>query len=859
MSKLTPMMAQYKEVKAKYPDCILMYRMGDFFEMFFEDAVEAAEILQIALNARNKGGNEKAPMCGVPHHAVEQYIAKLTRAGRKVALCDQLSKPDGKGLVKRGVVKVITPGTTFNDSILDQKSNNYVGAIAKSDSSYSFAFADVTTGEFKVTEVGSIKDLEAELLRIQPAEIIANEELLKNDNSLKNVLQKLNNIATFPYDFFAEGEELIRNHFELKSLKVFGLEGRELAIFISAMLLSYLRETQKTDLKHILNIRFYEICDFMPLDASCMRNLELFFNNQDGKKNGSLLGVLDETMCSMGGRLLKKWLSHPLIKKSQVDERLQKVEVFVNDSSLLRDVRERLRSVLDLERLLSRLSLGTGNARDLVAVKQSLEQIPEIRKIIDNKTELKSFLGGLGEFGDLKDLINKAIVDEAPATVREGGMIKEAYNKDLDELRGISSEGKGFINELQEREIKRTGISSLKVRYNKVFGYYIEIRKTNLGAVPDDYIRKQTLVNAERFITPELKEYEEKVLNAEEKIKELEYELFYEVRMAVVKEIVGLQELARSVAELDVLSNFAFVAVKNNYCKPNILEDLSLNIKNGRHAVVENMGLNRDFVPNDCVMSDQKRFLLITGPNMGGKSTYLRQVALIVLMAQIGSYVPADSAEIGLVDKIFTRVGASDNLAAGESTFMVEMQEAAYILNNASERSLVILDEIGRGTSTYDGVSIAWAISEFMHDQIKAKTLFATHYHELIDLVKSLKGAVNMSSAVRENQEEGVVFLYKIVKGGVDKSYGIEVAKLAGLPKEIIARARGVLNDLEDVHIKNTKKDKQTEMFEEKGKRVHGGLSEELKRYFEDLDVNKVTPFEALGKLVEIKEKIRKK
>ncbi|MFC1616003.1 DNA mismatch repair protein MutS [Patescibacteria group bacterium] len=857
MSKLTPMMAQYKKVKAQHQDCILMFRLGDFYEMFLEDAVEASEILQIALTARNKGGSEKAPMCGVPYHAVEKYIAKLTRAGKKVALCDQVTKPDGKSIVKRKVVRVITPGTTFDESVLDHKANNYVGSITFNNGIYALAYADVTTGEFKVCELENVKDLEAELMRVGPAEIIGLKSFLESDQSIKLLFSKLNDIAVFPYEYFEEDEILIKNHFEINSLKVFGFEGKISAIKSAGMMLSYLKETQKNDLKHIQKIEHYEIFEFMPLDAACIRNLELFFNNQDGKKLGSLIGVLDETVCSMGGRLLKNWLRHPLIKKDQIENRLNKVDVFVQDSNLLRDLREYLKQVYDIERLLSRLSLGTGNARDLVALRCSLEQLPEIKQLIVEKSNLENCVKKINDFRDLKELIFNAIVDEAPATVREGGMIKEGFNTELDELRSISSEGKGFINDLQEREIKRTGISSLKVKYNKVFSYYIEVRKTNLAAIPDDYIRKQTLVNAERFITPELKEYEEKVLNAEDKIKELEYDLFYNVRMAVVKEIVSLQQTAQAIAELDVLANFAYIAMRNNYCKPIIVGDNVLNIKNGRHAVVEKMGLNRDFVPNDCVMSDERRFILITGPNMGGKSTYLRQVALIVLMAQIGCFVPAESAEIGLVDKIFTRVGASDNLSAGESTFMVEMQEAAYILNNASDRSLVILDEIGRGTSTYDGVSIAWAISEFMHDQIKAKTLFATHYHELVDLVKGLKSAVNMSSAVRENEQEGVVFLYKIVKGGVDKSYGIEVAKLAGLPREIVSRARGVLGDLEDIHLKNTKKDKQIGLFEEKDKRKHSGLEDEVKKMFAEVDVNEMTPIEGLQKLSEIKNKLK--
>jgi len=856
MGKLTPMMAQYKAIKEKYKDCILMFRMGDFYEMFFEDAVLASEILQITLTARGKSGANKAPMCGVPYHAVDNYLPKLTRAGKKVAVCDQITEPNGKGLVERDVVRVVTPGTTFDEGLLDKKVNNYVACVVEGsarggeDLRYGFAYADVTTGDFRVTEFASFADLENEMLRIDAAECICEEELIP----------RIRQGYVFPYFYSKDAESTLKDYFGIKSLSVFGLEDQKLAVSAAGMLFEYLKETQKTDLSHIQKISYYGMNDFMPLDEACIRNLELFQTSR-GAKEGSLVWTMDSSVTAMGGRMLRNWVLHPLLKKSDIDVRLREVEKFVKDSSLMREVREELGKIYYIGRLLSRLSLGTGNARDLVAMKDSLKVIPSLNQLT---TATAGQAGAkMTEFPALIELIEKAINDECPISVRDGGMIREGYNCELDDLRSISTEGKTFIKNLQEREAKRTGINSLKVKFNKVFGYYIEISKTNLSAVPDDYVRKQTLVNAERFITPELKEYEEKVLTAEDRIKELEYELFYQVRMGVVKEIVRLQQTAKAVAELDVYSCFAFNAEKFGYCKPEILENATaeagsasgIDIVSSRHPVIERIGA--DFVSNDCLMNKDQSFLLITGPNMGGKSTYLRQIALCVLMAQIGSFVPAESAGISVVDRIFTRVGASDNLVAGESTFMVEMQEASYILNHATDRSLIILDEVGRGTSTYDGVSIAWAITEFIHDKVRAKTLFATHYHELIELADRLSAARNMSVAVRENEKEGVVFLYKVVEGGVDKSYGIEVAKLAGLPVDVVSRARGVLRELESKRItKKSVNPDQIEMFEDR--RAVSGVKKSHQKVLQDLrnvDVNNLTPIEALRKLNEMKKK----
>lgn len=834
-------MAQYKQIKDQYQDCILMYRLGDFYEMFFEDALEASKILQITLTCRNKNGENSAPMCGVPFHAVEGYLSKLTRAGKKVAICDQVTQPDGKGIVQREVVRVVTPGTTFDENIIEQKSNNYVACIVTDKSRFALAYADVTTGEFKVSEVNSYKKLEEELMRISPAECILRNDLLE----VINPLLQGRGVYLFSFDYFKEPEIELKNHFGIKSLQGFGLDGKKLAVAATGMLFEYLRETQKTDLRHIQKISCYEVSEFMAMDGALIRNLELFYTSQ-GKKEGSLISILDQTVSPMGGRMIRNWLLHPLLKKEEIEKRLSNVEKLTTNSSLLREVRDCLNGIYDIERLLGRLSLGTGNARDLIAMKESLKVIPVLRNLI--KENFTKYFEELDELNGLVCLIEKAIVDEPPHTVREGGMIKKAYNAELDELLNISTEGKGFIVDLQKREIERTGINSLKVKFNSVFGYYIEISKVNLDAVPQDYIRKQTLVNAERFITPELKEYEDKVLNAETRIKELEYELFYGVRMEVVKEILKIQTNARVIAELDTLATLAYISVKKNYCKPKITEDV-IEIKNGRHPVIEQLNLSKNFVPNDCNFNEKRKFGLITGPNMGGKSTYLRQVALIVLLAQIGSFVPAESAKIALVDRIFTRVGASDNLTRGESTFMVEMNETAFILNHATEKSLIILDEIGRGTSTYDGVSIAWAIMEFVHDKIGAKTLFATHYHELIELAERLEKAVNLSVLVKENEKDGVVFLYKIVEGGVDKSYGIEVAKLAGLPVDLVSRARGVLSELENRH-------DQIELFGEAAQREHKKLEivddkiiEELKK----IDLDNLTPLQAMQKLQDMR------
>ncbi len=838
MAAMTPMMAQYHEMKAKYPDAILFFRLGDFYEMFFEDALEASRLLQITLTSRSKGDNQ-APMCGVPYHAALNYIAKLTKLGKKVAICEQLSDPNLPGIVKRDVVRVVTPGTTLDDNVLEQKCNNYVMAVLKN-GDFELSYADITTGEFFMTTVDSVKNLAMEIERVDPSEIII-PVTLEGADFLKNLPGRG---RRFIYTF------------------------ESAATVASTFLMDYLQSTQKKALQHFQQAQPYDIADFMPLDEATLKNLELLVTLRENKKEGALLWVLDQTITAMGGRMLRYFLTHPLVQKEAIQLRLDAIEALVKNTMLLENLQQSLKSILDLERLMARLSLGQGNARDLIGLKASLEVIPEVKSLLNgtNAVLIKHIQDMLDPLPDIVALIEKTIVAEPPALITDGGMICEGYNSELDALRNISREGKSFIHKLQEEEIRITGINNLKVRFNSVFGYYIEISKAQTKNVPDYYIRKQTLVNAERYITPTLKEFEEKVLGAEEKIVALEQKLFQEVREKVVAEVIRIQDTAKNLALLDVMMSLASVAVQNNYCKPVIRDDDTLRIVQGRHPVVEKMSFAGRFIANDTELkSEGERFMLITGPNMGGKSTFLRQVALISLMAQIGSFVPAQQAEMGLVDHIFTRVGASDNLIRGQSTFMVEMQETAYILEHATKKSLVILDEIGRGTSTYDGMSIAWAITEYLHDVIQAKTLFATHYHELIALADKLPHASNYSVAVKETAE-GITFLYKILAGGVDRSYGIEVAKLAGLPLEVTAKAKQILMDLEEGVVEkgiqqelmdSSKRvdEKQIGLFV--AERAHEGIDRTELEALQKMDLNAMTPLEALQKLHEVQKKLK--
>ncbi|MCX6743542.1 MAG: DNA mismatch repair protein MutS [Candidatus Parcubacteria bacterium] len=825
MPELTPMLKQYREIKSKHQDCILFFRLGDFYEMFGPDALEASKILNITLTARNKGTANETPMCGIPYHAADGYIAKLTRAGKKVAICEQLTDPNLPGLVERDVIRIITPGTTLDNNILENKRNNYLVSLFNKDNKWGLAFVDLTTGEFKLSELNKPDDLINELNRILPSEIIITPDL--NENlSLKTKLEQISNFNLFYPALFHSASETLLEHFKVKSLQSFGIEKYLAGIEAAGNLINYLKDTQKTSLEHINKISLYNLSDYMILDEATIRNLELLYTFQFFEEKGSLISILDQTQTGMGGRLLRNWLLHPLINLDKVQQRLDAVEEFYNNLDLRENLKKELKNISDIERLIGRLGCKRANARDLLNLKNSLQQIPLIKKILntahchpessegsitsdvldssrvrndngrpDSKL-LKNLTKNLDEHQEVVDLIQKSVAEDPPLLITEGEMIADNFNSELDELRKISRSGKDWLKDLQTREIQRSGISSLKVKFNKIFGYYIEVSNSNLGQVPTDYTRKQTLVNAERFVTPELKEYEQKVLGAEEKIIELEQRLFWEIRNEVAKHFEAIQNTAQIIAQLDVLLNFANIALLNNYTKPELNDGETIEIKNGRHPVIEKLQ-TESYVPNDGLFNHtDHQLILLTGPNMSGKSSYLRQTALIILLAQCGSYVPAQSAKIGLTDRIFTRVGASDNLIRGQSTFMVEMQEAANILNNATSKSFIVLDELGRGTSTFDGVSIAWAIVEYIYKNIKAKTLFATHYHELIDLVDKLDKAKNYCVTVKET-ETGVIFLRKIIPGGIDRSYGIEVAKHAGLPKPLTDRAYEILAELE--------------------------------------------------------------
>ncbi|MCD6452591.1 MAG: DNA mismatch repair protein MutS [Acidobacteria bacterium] len=868
---LTPAMKQYREIKRRHKDAILFFRMGDFYEMFFEDAITCSRELEIALTSRTKSEEGKIPMCGVPYHAVEGYITKLIRRGYKVAICEQVEDPkQAKGIVRREVVRIITPGTALDSSLLEEKEGNYLAAILPEEDRVGISFIELSTGEFTATEISSGDIWEKvvdELNHFKTSELIIPEGI-ELPNRIKEEFPLITITPLSSWIFSPDyAPRMILEHFGVSSLAPFGLEGFPLASSAAGALLHYLKETQKSELSHIESLSYFNTEDYMVIDSATVRNLELTRSAIDGSREGSLLGVIDFTVTGMGGRKLRSWLLRPLKGKKEIEERLSGVEELVNDPRR----REKLRSILkrmhDIGRLVGRISVGTAMPRDLIALGSSLARLPEIREEIAGcySKIIGKLQGEIDPLEDVRELIEKAIVDEPPATVREGGLIKDGFSYELDELRKISREGKGYIASLEEKERKRTGISSLKVGYNKVFGYYIEVSKANLSLVPDDYIRKQTLVGGERFITPELKEYEAKVLTAEERIGELEYQLFLEVREKVSQAAGRIKKTADALATLDVLCSLAEVAVRNRYTRPKITEGDEIKIIAGRHPVVEEIMKDERFIPNDCYLNtDTHQILIITGPNMGGKSTYLRQVALITIMAQMGSFVPADEAEIGLVDRVFTRVGASDNLARGQSTFLIEMMETANILNNATKKSLIVLDEIGRGTSTFDGVSIAWAVAEFLHHhpRIGAKTLFATHYHELADLALTLPGIKNFNVAVKE-WKGNLVFLRKVVEGASDKSYGIQVAKLAGLPRSVIARAEEILTNLERDEFtpqgepklaarrserKKKEGKEQLSLFDDFGHPI----VEELKK----VDVDRLTPIDALNLIHRLKKKL---
>ncbi len=867
MAKMTPMMQQYLEIKSEYPDAILFFRLGDFYEMFLEDAVTASRVLDITLTSRNKGAAEEIPLCGIPFHSCQPYIAKLVQHGHKVAICEQIEDPKtAKGIVKRAVTRVVTPGLVVDTDTLDPRRNNYLLAlVSTAGGGCGVAYVDITTGEFRVTELPDPESTAGEILSRDPAEVLvaegdAGDRLI---DALQNTL--LGRLVNRLPDWTAavdRARQVLLETFPDSSLESFGCQELHGAIQAAGMILYYLEETQKGTLSHLQTLQTYHVRDHMVLDDFTRRNLELTETLHDGGRRGSLLGVMDRTVTAMGARKLRHWMTHPLVDLQRIAERHGAVEELVAESLCRDDLRRALDDVYDLERLNGRIAMATGNAKDLAALRISLEKLPQI---IDLLAPVESpLLAGLRDcldpLTDVVELIARAIVDDPPFVLREGGLIRQGYNAELDELRSISREGKGWIARLEQEEKEKTGISTLKVRYNRVFGYYIEVTRSQLGRVPEDYQRKQTLANAERFITPTLKEYEEKVLGAEDRLVEIEYDLFQEVRRQVSCHGQRLQATADRIAALDVLLGLADLAHERNYCRPEMDDSTELLIEEGRHPVIETMNLGERFVANDVQMDTAERqILIITGPNMAGKSTFMRQVALLVLMAQMGSLVPANKARIGIIDRIFTRVGASDNLARGQSTFMVEMTEAANILNHATPRSLIVLDEIGRGTSTFDGVSIAWAVAEYLHDnaRVAAKTLFATHYHELTDLAQTRERVQNYNVAVKEWNDQ-IIFLRRIVKGGASHSYGIQVARLAGLPNPVIERAKEVLRNLESgEYVAGAPRLARSKRNEKRAGTPQLGLFEQpdlIRRRIEELDVSVLTPLEALNLLDELKK-----
>ena len=809
MAKLSPMMVEYKKTKEQYPDCILFYRLGDFYEMFFEDAVTVSRELSLTLTGKECGLEERAPMCGVPYHAVESYLTKLVQKGYKVAIAEQMEDPKlAKGLVRREVIRVVTPGTLTSSQALDETKNNFLMGIVYLGDCFGIASCDITTGDFFVTEVQSERELLDELAHFTPSEIVCNQAFFMSGidmDELKSRCQAY--VSALDPRFFSDDgcRRILKEHYRVASLDGLGLGDCPTGVIAAGAVMQYMYETQKSDLSHITSITPYSTGQYMVLDVSTRRNLELLETLREKQKRGTLLWVLDKTRTAMGARLLRSFIEQPLIRKEAILERQNGVEELNLNYISREEIREYLNSIYDLERLIGRISYKTANARDLLSFKSSLDMLPYIRDLLREFTSpvLAQICEDLDPLEDLRDLIASAIVDEPPLSVREGNMIREGFNGEADQLRNAKTEGKTWLAELEARERDKTGIKNLKIKFNKVFGYYFEVTNSFKDLVPEYFVRKQTLVNAERFTTPELKELEDVILGAEDKLVSLEYDLFCQVRDQVASQVVRIQKTAKAIASIDVFTSLSLVATRNNYVKPKINEKGVIQIKNGRHPVVELMLRDDLFVANDtCLDNGKNRISIITGPNMAGKSTYMRQTALIVLMAQIGSFVPADEANIGICDRIFTRVGASDDLASGQSTFMVEMTEVANILRNATKNSLLILDEIGRGTSTFDGLAIAWAVVEYICNTkvLGAKTLFATHYHELTELEGTLSGVNNYCIAVKE-QGDDIVFLRKIVKGGADKSYGIQVAKLAGVPDPVIRRAKELVEELASADI----------------------------------------------------------
>ena len=880
MAELTPMMQKYMETKEQYKDCILFYRLGDFYEMFFDDALVASKELEITLTGKSCGLEERAPMCGIPYHAVEGYLSKLVSRGYKVAICEQVEDPKlAKGLVKREVIRVVTPGTNLNVQSLEAGKNNYLLSIAYTPDGIGISAADVTTGDYYVTEVEDLKKLNDELMKYEPSEIICNEAFLVSGfdvNDLKSRLHiSVNALESHMFD--DDGcRRILMKHFKVNTLIGLGVEEFPTGLLAAGALLQYLYDTQKTDLEHFTHIYPYLTSKYMLLDSSTRRNLELTETLREKQKRGSLLWVLDKTKTAMGARLLRNYIEQPLIEKDEMEKRLDAIQELNQDSISRDEIREYLNPIYDLERLLSKVTYKTANPRDLIAFRNSLQMLPPIKTVLsafekEELTEIREQIDGLE---DIYQLIDEAIIDEPPISIREAGMIKDGFDETIDRLRSAKHDGKQWLTQLEEEDRERTGIKNLKIKYNKVFGYYFEVTNSYKNLVPEDYIRKQTLANAERYTTPRLKELEDTILNAEDKLQTLEYDVFCKIRDTIAQELVRIQNTAKAIAKLDVYASLSLVSERNHYVRPKLNEKGVIDIKDGRHPVVEQMITNDMFIANDTYLDNGSHCIsVITGPNMAGKSTYMRQTALIVLMAQIGCFVPARTANIGIVDRIFTRVGASDDLASGQSTFMVEMNEVANILRNATSKSLLILDEIGRGTSTFDGLSIAWAVIEHISNRklLGAKTLFATHYHELTELEGKMNNVNNYCIAVKECGDD-IVFLRKIVKGGADKSYGIQVAKLAGVPDMVIDRAKEIVEQLSDNDItekvqsiaidnKNDGKVKKQPKYDEvdlaQMSLFDTVTDEDILKELMEIEVTTLTPLDALNTLYRLQNKLK--
>ena len=883
MAEYTPLMQQYLEIKKNYKDCILFYRLGDFYEMFFEDAITASSVLEITLTGRNCGLEERAPMCGIPYHAVDTYLSKLVENGYKVAICEQMEDPKlAKGLVKRDITRIVTPGTNIITQSLDETKNNYIMCIVYVDSLFGIATSDISTGDFYVTEVDSNKKLNDEINRFNPSEIICNDSFNISGYNFDDLKMRFNitpyALEPHYFDDF-KCSETLKEHFNTKNTNSLGLMDYPIGMISSGALLMYLYETQKNSLSQLNTITPYTTSEYMMLDSSTRRNLELSQTINNKTKRGSLLWVLDKTKTAMGARMLRNYVEQPLIDADRINARLDAIEQ-INTSMITREeIREYLGPVYDLERILTKISYNTANPRDLLALRNSLEMLPPIKTLLgDFECDLiKELNSQMDSLSDIFKLIDDSITDEPPLAVKEGGIIKDGFNEEVDRLRLAKTEGKNWLAAEEAKEKENTGIKNLKIKYNKVFGYYLEVTNSYKDLVPDDWIRKQTTTNSERYITPKLKELENTILGSQDRLYSLEYELFNDIREKTAAHIKRIQATAKSIAAIDALCSLAYVAQQNNYVRPHINCDGKINIKDGRHPVVEKMIDNGMFISNDTVLDNEdKRLSIITGPNMAGKSTYMRQTALIVLMAQIGSFVPASSADIGIVDRIFTRVGASDDLSAGQSTFMVEMSEVSNILKNATSKSLLILDEIGRGTSTFDGLAIAWAVVEYISNKkiLGAKTLFATHYHELTELEGKIDGVKNLCIAVKENGED-IIFLRKIVQGGADKSYGIQVARLAGVPKSVLTRANELVAELSNNDISD-----KIKIISETGSNIDESTPNETNRHefapdeqlgfdflspvttnsvldeIKNLNLNKLTPFEALNLLYKYQDEI---